>query len=221
MPSRAERRLLLALAVGIPLALVALVALFVGVNYARMAAAMDDPSSHYGYTARVSTNATLSNVTLHLPVPVDAAGEPLDANWTVRGGNGTRLGWDVGVVETASGPMLAVRAGEVAGSQRVLLRTFAWNGSLVSVREVGPGEVPPDATEREVVPLATRYEVHAFEPVDGPVETRRPVERGVALAPRTSRAESAVTRGSRTRRPPASGSRPSSTHGTTPRRTPR
>ena len=187
MTSDGDRRLLLALAVGIPLALVALVALFVGVNYVGMAAAMDDPFSHYGYAASVSTNATLSNVTLHLPVPVDAAGEPLDANWTVRDGNGTRLDWDVGVVETGSGPMLAVRADEVSGSQRFLLRTFAGNGSLVSVREVGPEEVPPDATDREVVPLATRYGVHAFEQVDGPVETRRPVERGVALAPRTSR----------------------------------
>lgn len=73
--------------------------------------------SSYTYEVVVNTNETLENVTLYLPVPVEA-GKPNLTAAVVERGNAAEDGFSYDVVETRYGPMLRVTAERVPVTPR-------------------------------------------------------------------------------------------------------
>lgn len=114
-------------------------------------------SSYYQYEGTLATNETLTNVTLYLPVPV-GDGDPLvdAANVTVTTESGA-ADWDVAVVDTVHGPMLALTADRVEGELYYYVHEFAENGSHVGWEKVPEDELPADMTNKTAYPEPTIY----------------------------------------------------------------
>ena len=129
--------------------------------------------SAYGYSLSFDTNATLQNVTLTVPLPAAVDG-PSPVVEAIRTG---RLegpdAWQYQVVETARGPALEVRAGEVPAARRPDDRRYS--SYLVGVR------APADHVIETARP-------DGREPTVGPVDGRRtrPCPNRAAPAPETT-----------------------------------
>jgi hypothetical protein len=172
-----SRRTLAAIAVVLAVLLVAAAVAVPAVFRAQRA---NNTTSNYYYSAEVSTNATLTNATLYLPLPLDPDGTPLVESARVTGPDGEPVDWTTRVVETPRGPMLAVETDEVVGEELYYLRNE--NGSPARPDPITRGEAPDDMTGLFLDPSLTRYEIRAEVTVEsfgygianGTIETRYP-----------------------------------------------
>ncbi|MFA1612437.1 hypothetical protein [Halobellus rubicundus] len=134
----------------------------------------------YHYSAEVSTNGTLADATLYLPLPVDPDGTPTVESVRISNYEGPEPNWTARVAETDRGPMLAIEADEIVGEERYYLVTE--NGSLARPGTVTPAEIPENMTGLSLRPALTRYEILAEVTVEpfgngienGLIETRYP-----------------------------------------------
>lgn len=171
-----NRRLLAGVAVALA---VLLVVAAVGVPAFFRAQRQNNTTSTYYYSAELSTNATLHDATLYLPLPVDPDGQPIVESARVWGPDGP-ANWSTRVVETPRGPMLAVESATVVGLDRYYLVNE--NGSLVSPEPIRKEDAPADMTGKHLEPALTRYEIRAEVTVEsfgggienGTIETRYP-----------------------------------------------
>jgi hypothetical protein len=148
-------------------------------------AALYSHYSSYSYTTSVSTNATIEDVTLLVPFPTgaDVGPDPVGDLWIYDGDGDRVTDWDAAIVETATGPMLQLRADRLVGEDRYVLWTRAPNGSVISREEIGPDGIPDNMTDRELVPAPTTYSIAWQVTVDHDIETRHPIGNGSFIAP--------------------------------------
>jgi hypothetical protein len=140
--------------------------------------------STYSYTTSITTNGTVENATILLPYPDGPDVDAPPADLWIYDDDGTRItDWNATVVQTVHGPMLQLRVDRLVGVDRYVLWTYAPNGSPLDRQVVGPGDIPDDMTNRELVPDPTRYSVTWQVSVDHAIETRTPVGNGTFLAP--------------------------------------
>ncbi|MBX0298302.1 hypothetical protein [Haloarcula nitratireducens] len=140
----------------------------------------NNTTATYYYTAEVSTNATLTDATLYLPLPVDPDGTPTVEDVRVANYDGPEANWTTSIVETQRGPMLAIEAEEIVGQARYYLVNE--NGSLASPEPIRRAEAPEDMSGLRLEPALTRYEVMAEVTIEsfgngiqnGTIETRYP-----------------------------------------------
>jgi hypothetical protein len=140
----------------------------------------DNTTSTYYYTAEVSTNATLTDATVYLPLPIGPDGTPTVTDVQVASYGGPDANWTTRIVDTRRGPMLAIEAREVVGEERYYLVNE--NGSLASPEPIPREEAPADMTGLRLEPALTRYEILAQVTVEpfgngiehGLIETRDP-----------------------------------------------
>ncbi|MDS0300253.1 hypothetical protein NDI76_16015 [Halogeometricum sp. S1BR25-6] len=140
----------------------------------------NNTTATYYYSAEVSTNATLTDATLYLPLPVDPAGTPIVEDVQVTSYGGPDANWTTSVVKTERGPMLAIEAEEIVGEERYYLVNE--NGSLADPEPIRREDAPDDMTGLRLEPALTRYEVMAQVTVEsfgngiknGTIETRYP-----------------------------------------------
>jgi hypothetical protein len=161
---------------------VALLVVAAGVAVPAVFAAQKDNSttSTYFYTAKVSTNAALTDATFYLPLPVAPDGAPTVEDVQVASEGAPAADWTTRVVETRRGPMLAVEAEAVVGEERYDL--VSRNGSLASPEPISREEAPANMTGLRLEPAVTRYEILAQGTVEpfgngiesGLTETRYP-----------------------------------------------
>ncbi|WP_255197870.1 hypothetical protein [Halorarius litoreus] len=165
--------LLLALAVGVG----GFVVFFLGVGM---------PVSHtsyYQYDGTIATNETLHNVTVYLPLPTENGAALVDAaNVTVETEDGA-ADWDVAVVDTPHGPMLALTADRVEGERYYLVHEFDENGSHVSWEKVPEDELPADMTNKKAYPEPTYYRFSVSVWLDDRVDVVDPVANASVLRP--------------------------------------
>lgn len=94
--------------------------------------------SRYGYTVSLSTDTTLEDVTLLLPLSV--AGENGAIVGAVDAGRADGPeSWDVGVVDTAYGPMLRIHADSLRAERQPNGRNYSTYGVSLSV--ASPDEI--------------------------------------------------------------------------------
>lgn len=140
----------------------------------------NNTTSTYYYSASLGTNATLTNATFYLPLPVDPDGSPTVDDVRVTSYDGPEIDWTTRTVETDRGPMLSLSADEVIGEGRYYLRNE--NGSLARPGTITRDEAPEDMTGLSLDPALTSYEVSAQVTVEsfgngienGTIETRYP-----------------------------------------------
>lgn len=77
----------------------------------------------YGYAVTVGTDATLSNVTLSLPLPSRADASPV-GDAIARGEVTAPDGWTASVVDTEFGPMVRLRTAAFVAQRRADERTY-------------------------------------------------------------------------------------------------
>jgi hypothetical protein len=142
---------------GIGLALVALVVAVLLFGPAVTSPPVVEEST-YGYGVSVDTNATLSNVTLYLPLPVAASGESPVATAVQDGTADAPEYWRYSVIETDHGRMVRIEVDELAAERQS-------DGRHYSVHQFG-ATVPADGVVDTSDPYST-------EPVIGPTEGRR------------------------------------------------
>ena len=114
-------------------------------------------SSYYEYDGTIATNGTLTNVTLYLPVPMSdgvVATDAVNVTVTTEGG---AADWDVAVVDTTQGPMLAVTADRVEGELYYLVHEFDENGTHIGWEKVPEDELPANMTNKKAYPESTYY----------------------------------------------------------------
>lgn len=88
--------------------------------------------SSYGYSVSLSTNTTLEDVTLMLPIPA-TEGNGAVVKAVTEGRTETPTGWDVTVVDTEYGPMLRIRADVITAERQPDGRTYSTYGLSLSV----------------------------------------------------------------------------------------
>lgn len=109
----------------IGLALLAGVVLVIVIGWATVGPAGGVAESHYGYSLTVTTNATLENVTLLVPIPADANERSPLASQFVEDDASVPGGWDASLVGTERGLMLRLEAATVAAERRPDGRHYA------------------------------------------------------------------------------------------------
>ena len=140
----------------------------------------NNTTSTYYYTAELSTNATLTDATFYLPIPVGPDGAPLIEDIQVSSSDGPAVEWSPRIIETERGPMLAIDAEEIVGEERYYLVNE--NGSLARPEPITRDEAPVDMSGLRLEPALTRYEIGAQVTVEpfgngienGLIETRYP-----------------------------------------------
>ncbi|MFC4357153.1 hypothetical protein ACFO0N_04215 [Halobium salinum] len=150
----------------------------------------DSYYSSYHYDVSLSTNETLENVTLYLPVPMEN-GTPLVANatlaadepypWLETRVNATHA---ASVVDTEQGPMLAVEAAELIAPERYAVHYFDEDGNLERWEVVDAENRPAASSTVRVRPFPTTYELSVSLTVDERIDTRDPVANAATLSPR-------------------------------------
>ena len=143
----------------------------------------DSVEHTYRYELVVEPSATLTDVTLYLPVPVENGTSPVadavvagDANVAVEGDPP----WNASVVDTEFGPMLALTVAELSPRY---------------VERPPPQSLPddPDATPPPTGTPVTRldaYRVSVELPAADPVDTAAPLDAEPTLRPRIGATES-------------------------------
>lgn len=147
------------LAVGLVLLAVA-TALVVAAAWPTVVALAGPAESGYGYSVTVATNASLSDVTLVLPLPADAEGTgPVVAAF--RAGDATVPdGWSADVVTRDGRPMLELRADAVPAERQADGRrysTFQVSARAAADHTIDTGD--PYGTEPTIAPTDGRREV--------------------------------------------------------------
>jgi hypothetical protein len=140
----------------------------------------------YDYQTRITVNDTVEDATFYLPVPAEDGEVTLSVEdiWIYDEDGDQMTGeWETSIVETPNGPMLRVRADRIPGETRYTVYRYAPNGSFVSREEVGPGEVPENATNTVVEPNPTTYSISARIRSDDRIDTRTPLGNASFLSP--------------------------------------
>ncbi len=151
----------------------------------------DSYGSTYDYSARFTANASLSDLTVSLPVPVeDGNVSVLGANLTVRDDSveppdGASLP-SARIVETESGPMLALEADEFVVEKRYY-RFVEADGEGRRV-EINESEYVPGSPEY-VAYTERAIEVTATLRRERSIDTASPIGTEPLLAPRTNQRE--------------------------------
>ncbi|WP_254829795.1 hypothetical protein [Haloglomus salinum] len=138
-------------------------------------------TSHYQYEGTLATNETLTNVTLYLPVPVENGTALIDAaNVTVETEDGA-ADWQVELVETPDGPMLALTADRVEGELYYLVHEFDDNGTHLGWEKVPEDELPADMTNKKAYAEPTHYRFSVYVPVEDRIDVTDPVASAAVL----------------------------------------
>lgn len=139
-----------------------------------------ESASHvYDYEVAIQADATLTNVTLILPVPALGT-ESVVGTALVEGTDGlveTPPGWTYRLVETERGRMLAISAPTIPPriERRPVPRPISPDGPTPA-----PGETPSQ-TPRQILDA---YRIDLELGAEGPIETREPVGVEPTLVPR-------------------------------------
>ncbi|MFB6130769.1 MAG: hypothetical protein ABEJ28_08120 [Salinigranum sp.] len=147
----------------------------------------DSYGSDYAYRVHVAPSATVTNVTLLVPLPV-RDGEPVVDAATVSHPF-TPDGWAYDVVETEYGPMLRIRADEIP-TDPTYHYSVVRNNRLVGWKTIPASEYDPNnashvrATHEEV-------DVSATVESDRTLDTRAPIESEALLRPQANRTSAA------------------------------
>lgn len=140
-------------------------------------------TSHYQYEGTIATNDTLTNVTIYLPVSVQD-GVPLvdatDVTVTTEDGDAN---WQVELIDTEQGPMLALTADRVEGELYYLVHEFAENGSHIGWEKVPEDELPSDMTNKKAYPEPTFYRFSVYIPVNERIDVVTPVSNASVFRP--------------------------------------
>lgn len=140
-------------------------------------------TSYYQYDGSLATNETLENVTLYLPIPTRDGVPMVDpANVTVETEDG-EADWDVGLVDTEYGPMLALTADRVEGERYYLVHEFDENGSHVGWEKVREDDLPANMTNKVAYPEPTHYRFSVSVWVDERIDVADPVENAATFGP--------------------------------------
>lgn len=169
--------LLLAVAVVVAVSVGGFLVLFLGVGMPV------SYTSHYQYEWTLAANETLTNVTLYLPVPMENGTVLVDAaNVTVETEDGA-ADWDVALVDTPHGPMLALTADRVEGELYYLVHEFDENGSHIGWEKVPEDDLPTDMTNKKAYPEPTFYRFSVWVNVDERIDVVDPVHNAAVLRP--------------------------------------
>ncbi|MFC7097076.1 hypothetical protein [Halobaculum marinum] len=178
-----DRRLRAALAVALVVLLVAAGA--VGFAFYRFVQPVPESYSHTAeYRAYVQPNATLTNVTLYLPLPVENGSSPV-GDALVAGSPGVvdaPPDWSFSVVDTAAGPMLALSVPTLEPNyrERPAPRPIPDDGATDTPSAATPTPAPGTTPIRTLDYYLVSVEL-AF---DEPIDTRSPVDSEAVLRPR-------------------------------------
>ncbi|MFA9426389.1 hypothetical protein [Natronorubrum sp. A-ect3] len=143
--------------------------------------AEDSYTSEYSYDVEVSTNGTLTNATILVPVPVadgevSVAGALEDGDYYAQ-----PEAFSSRLVETDRGPMLEVTVDEFVVEPEYY--RFVEEGDLGRTERITAEEYDPDDPEM-FVRDREQYELHLRLESDKPIETRDPVGTEPVLEPR-------------------------------------
>ncbi|MFC7135725.1 hypothetical protein [Halobaculum litoreum] len=183
-----DRRLRVALAVVLVVLLVAAGA--VGFGVYRFVQPVPESYSHTAeYRAYVQPNATLTNVTLYLPLPVENGSSPV-GDAVVAGSPGAvdaPPDWTVAVVDTDYGPMLALEFAELtpAYRERPPPRPITDDGATDTPSAATPTAAPGTTPIRTL----DYYLVNVELAFDDPIDTRSPADSEPVLRPRLNATE--------------------------------
>ena len=136
-------------------------------------------SSTYSYTCTITTDATLSNVTLFLPVPADPFGNsPIVAQFSAHDITGLPRDWSVTLYDTGKATMVRITtpsitppAGTIPEKPYVILLSSEMKSNKVidtrepiknsalfrTVRDLQQVSCPPDPSEEKGTPQCYRY----------------------------------------------------------------
>ncbi|QFU81265.1 hypothetical protein [Natronorubrum aibiense] len=154
--------------------------------------AEDSYTSEYSYDVEVSTNGTLTNATILVPVPaadgeVSVAGALEDGDYYAQ-----PEAFSSRLVETDRGPMLEVAVDEFVVEPeyyRVVEDGELGRTEPITAEEYDPNDPDMFVSERE------QYELHLRLESDDPIETRDPVGTEPVLEPRADATETACLDG--------------------------
>ncbi|GAA0205776.1 hypothetical protein [Halobaculum roseum] len=183
-----NRRLRIAVAAGLVVLLVAAAVLAFG--FWQFTRPVPESYSHTAeYRAYLQPDATLTDVTLYLPLPVENGSSPA-GDALVSGSPGVvdaPPGWSFAVEDTAYGPMLALSFPELAPNyvERPPPRTVDPDGTTAApgtaTPTVAPGRTPIRTLDSYLVSVELAFE----EPID----TRSPADSEAVLRPRLNATE--------------------------------
>ncbi len=136
-------------------------------------------SSNYSYTCTITTDSTLSNVTLFLPVPADPSGNsPIVAQFSTQTIAGVPPDWTVTLYDTGKSTLVRIttpRIAPPAGTSReqpyrIVLSSDIKSGKVIDTRDPvnnsavfrpvrNPGQVscPPVSAPEQGTPRCYRY----------------------------------------------------------------
>ncbi len=155
----------------------------------------EDSLTHsYEYELNMEANGTLQNATLYVPVPVENGESEIGDLFVERDvyedtDAEDASPWEYSLVPTERGLMLEIRAEQIEGRERIILREFDDDGRLTRVREVDEDEIPDDMTNFDVVRHPTRYTRIAGVESDGSIDTRSPLGNEPMLSPKDNVSE--------------------------------
>ncbi|MFC6786650.1 hypothetical protein ACFQFH_12380 [Halobaculum halobium] len=178
-----NRRLRIAVVAGLVVLLVAAAVLAFG--FWQFTRPVPESYSHTAeYRASVQPNATLTNVTLYLPLPVEAGSSPVGDALADDSPNVVDAppDWSVEVAQTESGPMLAVSLPtlEPAYRERPPPRPIDPDAETATP---GAATATPDPQSTPIRTLDD-YRVRVEMAFDEPIDTRSPVGSEPVLRPR-------------------------------------
>jgi hypothetical protein len=139
--------------------------------------------SEYSYEVTVSTNGTLSNATLYLPVPARTDAADL-AGAAVESGANRSGPLDFEVVETERGPMLALSAAELSVTPTYY--EFVERDGRGERVEIPEGEYDPGDPSM-VVDDTRSARIEVTVPVDRSIDTATPWDGEPLLGPQVDR----------------------------------
>ncbi|ELY48398.1 hypothetical protein [Natronorubrum sulfidifaciens] len=148
--------------------------------------AEDSYTSEYSYDVEVSTNGTLTNATVLVPVPVadgevSVAGALEDGDYYAR-----PEAFSSRLVDTDRGPMLEITAAEFVVKPEYY--RFVEDGELGRTERITAAEYDPDDPDM-FVRDRDQYELQLRIESDDPIETRDPVGTEPVLEPRADASE--------------------------------
>jgi len=139
-------------------------------------------TSTYDYSVGVDATATLSDVTIRVPLPQVGGETVVDAS--VVAPNGTVEAFDAAVVETEYGPMLELTADEFAVETRYY--RFVEEDGLGRREEISESEYDPSNPNHQKVERRT-VRVSVTQEATYPIETRTPVDESPTFYPDATR----------------------------------
>ena len=147
----------------------------------------DSYGSEYTYEVRISPSATITDVTVLVPLPAQGGESVLDVADVQH--PFTPDGWSYSTVETDSGPMLRVQAAEIP-TDPTYHYSVVRDDRLVRWETVPPDEYDP-TNESQLRVEHDDVEIDAQVESESTIETRSPVTSEPLLRPHENRTEAA------------------------------